>query len=63
MQVKGEGYLGGCEGLEWNHIVQDRDQWWTVATAGMSSHIPYKTGNFLTRSATMDAVDSITPAV
>ena len=43
--------------------MQDRDQWWTVATAGMSSHIPYKTGNFLTRSATMDAVDSITPAV
>jgi hypothetical protein len=24
-EVKEEGYFSGCEGVEWNHIAQDRD--------------------------------------
>ena len=62
-EVNEEGYFSGCEGVEWNRIAQDRDQCWTVVTAAKSSRVPQKTGSFLTRSTTVDAVGSITPAV
>jgi hypothetical protein len=38
----------GCEGVDWIHVVQDRDQWRAVVNTVMNLRVPYKAGNFLT---------------
>jgi hypothetical protein len=37
-----------CEGVDWIHLVQDRDQWRVTENTVMNLFVPYKAGNFLT---------------
>jgi hypothetical protein len=30
----------GCEGMDWIHVVQDRDQWWTLVNIVMDLQVP-----------------------
>jgi hypothetical protein len=30
----------GWEGVEWNHLAQDRDQWWNLENTVMNLWIP-----------------------
>jgi hypothetical protein len=33
------------EGVDWIHLVQDRDQWWAVVNTVMNLRVPQKAGN------------------
>jgi hypothetical protein len=39
---------GGCGGMEWDELAQDRDRWRTLVNAVMILRVPYSAGNFLT---------------
>jgi hypothetical protein len=39
----------GCEGVDWIHLAQDRDQWRTLVNTGMNCRVPQNLANFLTR--------------
>jgi len=41
------------EGMDWMHIVQDREQWWALVNKVMNLQVPWKSGNFLTRLVTI----------
>jgi len=34
----------GWEGVDWIHLVQDRDHWWAVVNTVMNLPVPYKAG-------------------
>jgi hypothetical protein len=38
----------GWEGVEWMHLVEDRDQWRAVVNTIMNLRFSQKMGNFLT---------------
>jgi len=38
----------GCEGVDWLHVAQDRDQWQAVVNRVMKLWIPESVENFLT---------------
>jgi hypothetical protein len=38
----------GRECMDWMHLVQDRDQWWSLVNTVMYLRFPQKAGNFLT---------------
>jgi hypothetical protein len=38
----------GWEGVDWIHLVQDRDQWRTLVNTAMNLRVPKKAANFLT---------------
>ena len=38
---------GGCEGMNWIDVAQDRDTWWAVVSAVMNLWVPKNAGNFL----------------
>jgi hypothetical protein len=38
----------GYEGVDWIHLAQDRDQWWSLVNMVMNLWIPLKAGSFLT---------------
>jgi hypothetical protein len=38
----------GWEGVDWIHLAQDRDHWWTLVNTVMSLQVPKKARNFLT---------------
>jgi hypothetical protein len=29
----------GCEGVDWMHLAQDRDQWWALVNTGVHMHM------------------------
>jgi hypothetical protein len=35
-------------GVNWIHLVQDRDQWWALVNTVMNLRVPRKAGNVLT---------------
>jgi len=37
-----------CEGVDWIHLAQDRDQWRTLVKTVMDLLVPQKERNFLT---------------
>jgi hypothetical protein len=37
----------GCEGVDWIHLVQDRNQWQTLVNMIMNLCVPQKAGNLL----------------
>jgi hypothetical protein len=37
----------GWEGVDWVHLVQDRDQWWAVVNTGNELSGSIKCGGFL----------------
>jgi hypothetical protein len=37
----------GCEGVDWVHLSQERDQWWALVNIVMNLQVPLKAGNFL----------------
>jgi hypothetical protein len=39
---------GGCEGMDWIELAQDRDQWQALVNAERNLWIPQNAGNFLT---------------
>ena len=39
---------GGCGGVDWIKLAQDRDRWWTLENVVMNLRVPYNAGNFLT---------------
>jgi len=38
---------GGWESVEWIHLTQDRDKWWTFRSTVMNIRLPLKAVNFL----------------
>jgi len=38
----------GWEGVDWMHLVQDRDQWRALVNTIMNLRVPWKEGTFLT---------------
>jgi len=40
---------GGWEDLDWIHMDQDLDKWWTLVNTGMNIRVPYIEGNFVSR--------------
>jgi hypothetical protein len=36
----------GLEGVDWNHLAQDREQWRAVTKAVVNLRFPQKAGNF-----------------
>jgi hypothetical protein len=41
----------GCKGVDWIHLVQDREQWRALVNKLMNLRAPYNYGNFLRCSA------------
>jgi hypothetical protein len=37
----------GCKGMDWIHLVQDRDKWQAVVNTTANLLVPYHAGNFL----------------
>jgi hypothetical protein len=37
-----------CEGVDWMHLAEDRDQWQALVKTVMNLRVPYNAGNFLT---------------
>jgi hypothetical protein len=35
----------GCEGVDWIHLAQDRDQWWDLVNTVMNLQVLQKVGN------------------
>jgi hypothetical protein len=44
----------GWEGVDWIHLVQDKDQWWALVNIVINLRVPYKAGNFLTSWVTLN---------
>jgi hypothetical protein len=38
----------GCEGVDWVHLAEDRDQWQALVNTVMNLRVPGKAENFLT---------------
>jgi hypothetical protein len=41
------------EGVDWIHLIQDRDQWHVFVNKVMDPWVPWKAGNFLTSWVTI----------
>jgi hypothetical protein len=39
---------GGCGGMDWIDLTQDRARWQALVTVGMKLRVPQNVGNFLT---------------
>jgi hypothetical protein len=38
----------GWKGVDWIHLVQERDQWWALVNTVTDFWVPYKEGNLTT---------------
>ena len=47
-KIKMDLQEGGCRGMDWIELAQDRDRWWALVNAGMNLWVPWNAGNFLT---------------